>query len=262
MEATDAPSTGAFMGALPSLSPPEAALTAMGLDIWDAIEEGKPTPFAPLGGMACDEARAASAGLRYAKQPLAAGGAGDARHPFFPLLQAAAPFGGGGGGGATGSAAPLARALAKPVDEGVGDVNDVATGGCDPWGCPWDGGDGAAALTVEPREVVIAFEDLAAWIDDVKKIARLDLGAAPGKEAEGRCLLGYVWLQFGGAAPDFLASTSGLGGGAVHAITMLSRSRKLYRERPGRFGFVHDLIEQLSLCKYKGRPHFGKSSDR
>jgi hypothetical protein len=29
-----------------------------------------------------------------------------------------------------------------------------------------------------------------------------------------------------------------------------------------RFQFVVDLIEEITLCKYKGRPHWGKNFDR
>jgi hypothetical protein len=31
---------------------------------------------------------------------------------------------------------------------------------------------------------------------------------------------------------------------------------------PAKFGFVHDILEQMSLCKYGGRPHPGKNSER
>lgn len=143
----------------------------------------------------------------------------------------------------------------------MGDVNDVSTGGCDPWGCPWDGGDAGAAITVEPREFVFGLDRLEQWISDVKRVARLDLGAP----RDGRwCVVGYVWLQFGGASDAYLASTHRLAarGGAVHAITMATTSRALSKSLPPRYGFFHDVVEQLSLCKYRGRPHFGKLRDR
>jgi hypothetical protein len=31
---------------------------------------------------------------------------------------------------------------------------------------------------------------------------------------------------------------------------------------PMRFGFVQDLIEEVTLCKFNGRPHWGKNFDR
>jgi len=41
-----------------------------------------------------------------------------------------------------------------------------------------------------------------------------------------------------------------------------SIKQQLSKTTPARGGYMHDLVEQLSLCKYKGRPHFGKSTDR
>ncbi|KAI8469291.1 MAG: hypothetical protein J3K34DRAFT_470110 [Monoraphidium minutum] len=67
------------------------------------------------------------------------------------------------------------------------------------------------------------------------------------------CLIGYIWLMFGSGTDDFFATTSGMAQ-PVHVVTMLVTSRK--------FGFVHEILEQPSLCKYKGRPHPGKGSER
>jgi hypothetical protein len=59
------------------------------------------------------------------------------------------------------------------VQEGVGEIADVSSGNCGRWNCPWDNENFA---TVEPRETVFEMDDLARWIDDVKKIVQLDMG--------------------------------------------------------------------------------------
>jgi L-gulonolactone oxidase len=43
-------------------------------------------------------------------------------------------------------------------------------------------------------------------------------------------------------------------------LTVL-RDRKLPQVQ-AKFAWVQDAVEQLTLCKYKGRPHFGKNFDR
>jgi hypothetical protein len=58
----------------------------------------------------------------------------------------------------------------------VGDISEVASGDCGRWKCPWDD-EGFA--TVEPREVVLELEDLPQWIEDVKKLVKLDMGGGP-----------------------------------------------------------------------------------
>jgi hypothetical protein len=37
---------------------------------------------------------------------------------------------------------------------------------------------------------------------------------------------------------------------------------QLAKTLPPRYGYVFGILEQLSICKYRGRPHWGKMNDR
>uniref|UniRef100_A0A383WHX7 FAD-binding PCMH-type domain-containing protein n=1 Tax=Tetradesmus obliquus TaxID=3088 RepID=A0A383WHX7_TETOB len=148
--------------------------------------------------------------------------------------------------------APLDMAVAQI--KAVGSTNVMMGGGCEPF-CMWN-----SELTVDDIEFAIELEDFPAWVEDVKKIFQKDL-SEDGK-AQDRCLPfgGYVFLRFGKANNDYSSVTSGMKNPIYVELTN-ARSRKLPGV-PAKYAFVQDAMEQLTLCKYKGRPHWGKNSDR
>ncbi|WIA41068.1 hypothetical protein OEZ86_004702 [Tetradesmus obliquus] len=148
--------------------------------------------------------------------------------------------------------APLDMAVAQI--KAVGSTNVMMGGGCEPF-CLWN-----SELTVDDIEFAIELEDFPAWVEDVKKIFQKDL-SEDGK-AQDRCLPfgGYVFLRFGKANNDYSGVTSGMKNPIYVELTN-ARSRKLPGV-PAKYAFVQDAMEQLTLCKYKGRPHWGKNSDR
>jgi hypothetical protein len=58
---------------------------------------------------------------------------------------------------------------------------------------------------------------------------------------------GYVFLRFGRGSADNIAVTSGMRNPIYVELTYL-RSRKLPLV-PGKYQFVQDILEQLTLCK-------------
>lgn len=148
--------------------------------------------------------------------------------------------------------APLAASIAQV--HAVGSTNKIMSGGCEPF-CVWN-----SELTVDEVAFAIELDQLEAWAADVKKIVDEDLHE--GGAAKDRCLPfgGYVFIRFGRGSADNTGTTSGMRMPVFVELTWI-KSRKL-PEAPGKYSFVQDIIEQLTLCKYRGRPHWGKNYDR
>jgi hypothetical protein len=70
-----------------------------------------------------------------------------------------------------------------------------------------------------------------------------------------RCLgPGYLWIRYGQPYDGFTATNAGMKAPVyVQSTWLRSRMEPNY---PMRYQFVMDLIEELTLCKYKGRPHW------
>lgn len=70
-----------------------------------------------------------------------------------------------------------------------------------------------------------------------------------------RCLgPGYLWVRYGKPYDGFTATNAGMKAPVyVQSTWLRSRMEPNY---PMRYQFVMDLIEELTLCKYKGRPHW------
>eukprot|EP00882_Tetradesmus_deserticola_P001995 GHRQ01002140.1.p1 GENE.GHRQ01002140.1~~GHRQ01002140.1.p1 ORF type:complete len:593 (+),score=177.48 GHRQ01002140.1:42-1820(+) len=113
--------------------------------------------------------------------------------------------------------------------------------------------------TAQDAEFTIEFAQLRDWIADVKRA--FDVELKENGKASYRCMgLGYMWIRFGQGYDGLTATTSGLKRPVyVQSTWMRSRVGPLYQMR---YQFVLDLIEELTLCKYKGRPHWGKNFDR
>ncbi|GBF95066.1 hypothetical protein Rsub_07567 [Raphidocelis subcapitata] len=223
-EATGEASTGARLSPLATMQPFEAPLLDAALKAWDGDVNDVAGPV--FGAVGCLSTFLTSPTASFISVPVG-----------LPPLVGSVP------------------GLAIPVSDGVGDANDMLGCSCGGLPCAWDNGGPAA---VEPREFVIELSDLGGWIADTRRVYEQELKQGGGGK---RCLLGFVMFQFGSGSDAWLATTSGMRE-PVHVITMLTKSRALSYSLPAKFGFVHDILEQMSLCKYGGRPHPGKNSER
>eukprot|EP00878_Enallax_costatus_P000622 GHUV01000724.1.p1 GENE.GHUV01000724.1~~GHUV01000724.1.p1 ORF type:complete len:626 (+),score=75.62 GHUV01000724.1:267-2144(+) len=144
----------------------------------------------------------------------------------------------------------------KGVMNVTGPANDLMASECER--CNWNDPE-VFFGTAQDVEMTAEFNQLEAWIADVKKIMEVELRES-GK-SKYRCLgPGYLWIRFGAGYDGFTATNSGLKRPVYLQSTWIrSRAEPTF---PIRYQYVHDLIEQLTLCKYNGRPHWGKNFDR
>ena len=98
---------------------------------------------------------------------------------------------------------------------------------------------------------------MAEYISDVKALIQKDLWGTPGAFKEKRCLpSGWLVMRFGAPTDRLLAMGAGLKEPMFAQNLMLgSRSTP---GLPSRYEWVQEAWEQMLLCKYDGRPHFGK----
>jgi L-gulonolactone oxidase len=76
-----------------------------------------------------------------------------------------------------------------------------------------------------------------------------------------RCMpTGHYLLRFGKGSGDYMAPFGGLKDPVMVELSYL-RDRT-QPQLQAKFAWVQDAAEQLTLCKYKGRPHLGKNYDR
>lgn len=139
----------------------------------------------------------------------------------------------------------------------TGPTNQMQASECDEH-CNWSDQE-VFNGTAQDVEFTIEFEQLAQWIKDVRRIIDLDL--FEGGKARYRCLgPGFLWLRFGSGYNGFTATVSDMKRPVFVQSTWL-RSR-MAPDYPMRYQFVLDLIEELTLCKFNGRPHWGKNFQR
>lgn len=144
----------------------------------------------------------------------------------------------------------------SPVLDVVGRTNRMQVCECGqdcPWNSPVYNG------TAEDVELTMEYEHLPSWLDDMRAVIARDL-KEDGAQA-GRCMgPGYIWLRFGRGTEDNLATMSGMKRPVfVQSTWLKSRAAPQFAQR---YGHVLDLLELVTLCKYKGRPHWGKNHDR
>ncbi|KAF8060339.1 GULLO1 [Scenedesmus sp. PABB004] len=139
----------------------------------------------------------------------------------------------------------------------TGPTNDMMASECDEH-CNWNDNE-VFFGTAQDVEFTAEFDQLGDWIADVKKIFTTEL-KEDGK-APWRCMgPGYLWIRFGAGFDGLTATNAGLQRPVFLQSTWLrSRAAPGY---PMRYQFVADLVEELTLCKYDGRPHWGKNFDR
>ncbi|SMF82831.1 D-arabinono-1,4-lactone oxidase [Pseudobacteriovorax antillogorgiicola] len=123
--------------------------------------------------------------------------------------------------------------------------------------CVWD------FLPIQLQETAIALDDLPDWIRDVKNL----LAANPRT-----CFpLNGIYFRFGKASDSYLGMASGRDtayisieytlrqGGVAFPLEEGIDRRSLGKKVPKNY-FVNLEIEQMTLRKYDGRPHWGKNS--
>ncbi|WIA41247.1 hypothetical protein OEZ86_004858 [Tetradesmus obliquus] len=139
----------------------------------------------------------------------------------------------------------------------VGKTNELASTEC--WDdCAWNGP--AYNGTAEDVHLSIEWDDFQDWTTDLKNMFKYDLWET--EYDKGRCLgPGYIWLRFGHGGPDYLSMHYDMKRPVYVQSTWL-KSRAVMDRFPMRYGFITDLLEEVSLCKYKGRPHWGKNFAR
>ena len=139
-----------------------------------------------------------------------------------------------------------------PLPEGEGLTQEVVSNWANPKATPWSYG-----LTVD--EIGFAFEaaDFEEWVADVRAIIAADLGGG----APTHCMpLVTLIVRFGRPSDADTAPTAGLVRPVIVALALL-RSRSLPAV-PAKAAWVQDYVEQLTLCKYRGRPDWGKNWGR
>jgi hypothetical protein len=144
----------------------------------------------------------------------------------------------------------------SPVLDVVGRTNRMQVCECGqdcPWNSPVYNG------TAEDVELTMEYEHLPRWLDDMRAVIHRDL--KEDGEQPGRCMgPGYIWLRFGRGTDDNIATMTGMKRPVfVQSTWLKSRSAPQFAQR---YGFVLDLLELVTLCKYQGRPHWGKNHDR
>jgi len=72
--------------------------------------------------------------------------------------------------------------------------------------------------------------------------------------------VGHYLFRFGKTNQDYAAPWAGLKQPLMIELSVL-RDRKLPQVH-AKFSWIQDAVEQLTLCKYKGRTHYGKNFDR
>lgn len=139
----------------------------------------------------------------------------------------------------------------------VGKTNNLVASEC--WDdCAWNGPtyDG----TAEDVHMSIEWDEFDSWITDIKNLFEYDLWVT--EYDKGKCLgPGYIWLRFGHGTPDYISMHYDMKRPVYIQSTWLT-NRAVMNKFPMRYGYVTDLLELVSLCKYSGRPHWGKNFAR
>jgi hypothetical protein len=151
--------------------------------------------------------------------------------------------------------ANAANGTGKSVLSALAPTNQMQASECDEH-CAFNGPEFNS--TAEDVEFTIDWKRFPEWVEDVRKLVETDVQASGAPVLSRRCMgLGYIWLRVGRSDPDYLSTSYGLERPVYLQSTWL-RSRNA-PGFPNRRGYAMDLIEQLTLCKYDGRPHWGKN---
>jgi len=145
----------------------------------------------------------------------------------------------------------------EPRGNITGYTNRMQASECDVH-CLWNDMNVTGGAT-QDVEFTADYDQLPGWISDVKKIFQKDLWE-DGKKSYRCPGPGYLWIRFGRGDDAYLSTMHGIKRPVYLQSTWL-RSRKAF-DYPIKYQFVMDLIEEMTLCKYNARPHWGKNFDR
>uniref|UniRef100_A0A383WPT6 D-arabinono-1,4-lactone oxidase C-terminal domain-containing protein n=1 Tax=Tetradesmus obliquus TaxID=3088 RepID=A0A383WPT6_TETOB len=163
----------------------------------------------------------------------------------------------------------VSKITKKGVTHGLAETSSILSSACH------GGPDGSCSFTtvghigVGDIHFTIDQSDLRNWIADVKEVINKDLqnagtsffNALLGKDKRDCLPPGYFWLRFGNPTDDYVGLNAAPYKQPVHVQLSLFRNRE-HGAAPLKNGHVLAFLEQLTLCKYRGRPHFGKNYDR
>ena len=121
---------------------------------------------------------------------------------------------------------------------------------------------------LEDVEFTIKMSQLEDWVKDVKLIVKSELAEIQarldsryGKGKVKRCMSpGNFWLRFGPPSKNLLSTSAGAEN--VVFVQCASLQSVHVPSKPPKQSTIVQTIEQLTLCKYKGRPHWGKNHER
>ncbi|KAL3685125.1 hypothetical protein R1sor_003147 [Riccia sorocarpa] len=137
---------------------------------------------------------------------------------------------------------------------------------CTPY-CSWDLS--YVGATTEDTEFTIKLGDIDDWVKDVKSVIKAE-EAERQKHLDRRygvgkvklCLTpGYFWFRFGKGSKNLLATTAGHDEPVLYAMSSFFASA-YFTHLPPKMDHISQVLEQLALCKYNARPHYGKNFDR
>jgi hypothetical protein len=126
----------------------------------------------------------------------------------------------------------------------------------------------AMGAVTDDVSFTIKFSQLQEWVNDVRAVvqaemekpqARLNARYGDGKVA--RCTSpGLIWLRFGQKSSNLIAMNAG-DEDVVYAQWSTMQSA-MTPNRPSKHAAIIETLEQMNLCKYGARPHWGKNYER
>ncbi|KAI8475634.1 MAG: hypothetical protein J3K34DRAFT_517253 [Monoraphidium minutum] len=151
------------------------------------------------------------------------------------------------------------RAGGAPALFAVAPTNDLVAAGCGAGGCAWGGPE--SNVTMEDVHFAIEFDQLEGWLADVRSIFENDLWG-DARLGRARCMgPGQIWVRFGHPRGEHLHMAYGMRRPVYVQSTWL-RSKAAPGGAPLKYGWIADLVEEMTLCKYGGRPHWGQNHPR
>lgn len=118
---------------------------------------------------------------------------------------------------------------------------------------------GAALKDVE---FSLKLSHLEEFVKDMKAIVKAELDEIQGRLDFTWCMPpGYFWFRFGGKSKSLLATSTG-DEDVVYIQYVILEAAASSPEKHQKGDAIMQTFEQLMLCKYKARPHWGKNHER
>lgn len=123
-------------------------------------------------------------------------------------------------------------------------------------------------MFIEDTEFTIKISQFEDWVADAKEVVKSELAKIESqltqrqnKSVITRCMPpGYFWLRFGKGNQNLLSTAAGTEDVVYVQWTHLHSAKvptKLAKQST-----IAETLEQMTLCKYHGRPHWGKNHER